>query len=106
MRFSTANSSTPISIADNSQIEGILDISKGGMAVSHHNSLKVGEIIPVKISYGNLNIDTNVKVVTATDRRAGTEFVDLDQATQNKILYMNLMLEEQTAAKHNGLSMI
>ena len=99
MRFNTADSATPINIADNSQIEGILDISRGGMAISHHNGVKVGDVIPVKLTYGNMDINTTVKVVSATDRRAGTEFINLDQATQNKILYMNLMLEEQTAAR-------
>ena len=98
MRFSTADSSTPINIESAANINNILDISRGGMAVSHQNGLKVGDIVPVKIHYGNLNIDTNVKVVSASDRRAGTEFMNLDQATANKILYMNMMLEEQTAA--------
>ena len=77
------------------------------MAVAHHNSLKVGDVVPVKITYGDLNINTDVKIVSATDRRAGTEFVNLDQATANKILYMNIMLKEQMAAKYkNNLSYI
>ena len=105
MRFNTADSSTPINLAQNSQINGILDISRGGMAISHHNGVKVGDVIPVKLTYGNMDINTTVKVVSATDRRAGTEFINLDQATQNKILYMNLMLEEQTAIR-NGSKMI
>jgi hypothetical protein len=75
------------------------------MAVAHNNSLKVGDVVPVSIAYGDLNINTDVKIVSATDRRAGTEFVNLDQATANKILYMNIMLEEQqTASRNNNLS--
>ncbi len=106
MRFSTRDSQTPVHLADNAKINSVLDISRGGMAVAHDNSLKVGDIVPVQISYGNLNINTDVKIVTATDRRAGTEFINLDQATANKILYMNIMLEEQTAHKSNNLSYI
>ena len=72
------------------------------MAVAHNHNLKVGDVVPVKIQYGNLNINTDVKIVSATDNRAGTEFINLDQATANKILYMNIMLKEQTAARHNN----
>ncbi len=102
MRFSANESETPINLADNGQISQILDISRGGMAVAHNHNLKVGDVVPVKIQYGNLNINTDVKIVSATDNRAGTEFINLDQATANKILYMNIMLKEQTAARHNN----
>ena len=74
--------------------------------MTHHNDLKVGDVVPVQISYGDLNINADVKIVSASDRRAGAEFINLDQATANKILYMNIMLEEQTAARNkaNNLS--
>ena len=104
MRFSANDSQTPINLAANDQISSVLDISRGGMAVSHNNNLKVGDVVPVQISYGDLNINTDVKIVSATDRRAGTEFINLDQATANKILYMNIMLKEQMAHKNNNLS--
>ncbi len=107
MRFSANESQTPINLANNSKISSVLDISRGGMAVAHNRDLKVGDIVPVQISYGDLNINTDVKIVSATDRRAGAEFINLDQATKNKILYMNIMLEEQLAARmHNHISMI
>ena len=106
MRFSTNDNKNPVHLADNSQIDSLLDISRGGIAVTHHNDLKVGDVVPVQISYGDLNINADVKIVSASDRRAGAEFINLDQATANKILYMNIMLEEQTAARNkaNNLS--
>ena len=106
MRFSTRDNKNPVHLADNSQIDSLLDISRGGIAVTHHNDLKVGDVVPVQISYGDLNINADVKIVSASDRRAGAEFINLDQATANKILYMNIMLEEQTAARNkaNNLS--
>lgn len=70
--------------------------------MTHHNDLKVGDVVPVQISYGDLNINADVKIVSASDRRAGAEFINLDQATANKILYMNIMLEEQTAARNKA----
>ena len=56
--------------------------------------VKVGDVIPVQISYGDLNINADVKIVTASDVRAGAEFVNLDRATANKLLYMNILLNE------------
>ena len=108
MRFSANDNKNPVQLADNTQIDSLVDISRGGIAVTHSNGLKVGDVVPVQISYGNLNINADVKVVSATNNRAGAEFINLDQATANKLLYMNILLEEQTAARNqnNNLSYI
>ena len=102
MRFPAQDNRNPVNLAENTQIDSLLDISRGGIAVTHHNDLRVGDVVPVNISYGNLNINADVKVVSATDRRAGAEFVNLDQITANKLLYMNLLLEEQAAARSHS----
>ncbi len=94
MRFDVAGNRNPVELQQNSQIDSLLDISRGGIAVKHHNQLKVGDIVPVQISYGDLDINADVKIVTATDVRAGAEFVNIDRATANKLLYMNILLEE------------
>ena len=60
----------------------------------HHNQIKAGDIVPVQIQYGDLDINANVKVITATTSRAGAMFVDLDEVTANKLLYMNILLDE------------
>ena len=108
MRFPAQDNRNPVQLAENTQIDSLIDISRGGIAVTHHNDLKVGDIVPVNISYGNLNINADVKIVSATDRRAGAEFTNLDQMTANKLLYMNLLLEEQAAMRNqtNDLSYI
>ena len=101
MRFNANNSLTPVELANHAEstaAESVLDISRGGIALKHNKSLKVGDVIPVEIECGDLNIKTDVKVVTATDRRAGAEFINLDEATANKILYMNLLLEATSQA--------
>ena len=46
------------------------------------------------MSYGGLDINAKAKVVTATTHRAGAQFIDLDQATANQILYLNMALGE------------
>ena len=101
MRFQVEGNRNPVELAQNSKIESLVDISRGGIALKHHNQVKVGDVIPVQISYGDLDIEADVKVVSATDRRAGAEFINLDQATANKLLYMNVLLEENQAISLN-----
>ncbi len=94
MRFSIDRTNVPVSFTSTDKVANVLDISRGGVALKHNNTLKVGDVIPVHISYGDVDVDTNVKVVTASDVRAGAEFVDLDGEIANRILYLNLLLEE------------
>ena len=94
MRFDTEYNQNPVAFNSESQASGILNISRGGVQLSHDKSLKVGDVVPVHIKYGDVEINTDVKVVSTTDKTAGAEFVDLDLATKNKILYLSL-LEEQ-----------
>ena len=101
MRFQVEGNRNPVELAQNSKIESLVDISRGGIALKHHNQVKVGDVIPVQISYGDLDISADVKIVSATDRRAGAEFINLDQATANKLLYMNVLLEENQTISLN-----
>ena len=94
MRYSVADNQNPVSIEQANGIEGLLDVSRGGISVIHNNELKVGDIVPVHIAYGGLDIKANVKIVSATSHRAGAMFVNLDQGTANQLLYMNMILEE------------
>lgn len=102
MRFNVADTKNPVALEKSSKIDGLLDVSRGGIAVSHHNDLKVGDVVPVHLTYGDLDIKTNVKIVTATTSRAGAMFVDLDQATANKLLYLNILLEDSMNLSFNN----
>ncbi len=95
IRFSVNNTDKAVKLLDNNggKIDSIIDISRGGIAVTHHNSLKVGEIIPVKLQYSRLKINANVQVVTATDNRAGTQFVNLSEYNANRLLFLSLLLK-------------
>ena len=94
IRFRVDHNPNPVVFESVPTVSSLVDISRGGVALTHHKALKVGDVIPVHIKYGDLNIDADVKIVTASDVRAGGEFVDLDQSTANRLLYLNLMLEE------------
>ena len=78
----------------NSGVEGLLDVSRGGIALKHNGSISTGDVIPVHLTYGGLDIKADVKVVSATTSRAGAEFVNLDKATANQILYLSMILDE------------
>ena len=94
MRFDVEDSNIPLVLEDNSEITSVIDISRGGMSVTHDDTLEVGDIVPVHITYGDIEIDANVKIVSATKKRAGAQFVDLDDATANQLLYMSLLLDK------------
>ena len=102
MRFNVADSNLPVALErSNNGIDGLIDISRGGIAVRHDNNLQVGDVIPVHLTYGDLDISADVKVVSATTTRAGAMFVNLDQATANKLLYLNILLEDSSNISFN-----
>ena len=102
MRFNVADSSIPVMLENNNNgIDGLIDISRGGIAVRHDNNLQVGDVIPVHLTYGDLDINADVKVVTSSTDRAGAMFVNLDKATANKLLYLNILLEDASQISFN-----
>ncbi len=97
MRFGIAANEHPVMLEKtNNGIDQLLDVSRGGIAVTHSNKLKVGDVIPVHLTYADLDIKADVKVVTASQTRAGASFINLDKATANKLLYLNILLEDNT----------
>ena len=94
MRYSVSDNKNPVGLEPGHGIEGLLDVSRGGIAVVHNNDLKVGDVVPVHISYGGLDIKADVKVISSNDHRAGAMFVNLDQSTANQLLYLNMILDD------------
>ena len=94
MRYQVSSNKNPIAIEQTAGIQSLLDVSRGGISVTHNNELSVGDVIPVHISYGGLDIKADVKVVSANTNRAGAQFVNLDQKTANQLLYLNMLLDD------------
>lgn len=94
MRFDIDGNPNPVVFESEPTVDGILNISRGGVLLSHNKTLKVGDVVPVHIKYGDVEINTNVKIVSASDVTAGGEFMDLDLATANKLLYLSLLMDE------------
>ena len=99
MRFNTQENQNPITFESSNDVVSISDISRGGVSLKHKGKLKVGDIVPVHLQYGDLTINANVKIVSASDVKAGGKFIDLDQATANKLLYLSLLEKDQPIAQ-------
>ena len=101
IRFNTDSSNpNPISFESSQNVIAISDISRGGVSLKHDKSLKVGDVVPVHLKYGDLEVNANVKIVSATDAKAGGKFVDLDKATANKLLYLSMLVKDQPIAQY------
>ena len=99
MRFDTDDNQNIITFESTDDVIAISDISRGGVSLKHNKKLKVGDIVPVHLTYGDLEINANVKIVSASDVKAGGKFIDLDQATANKLLYLSLIEKDQPIAQ-------
>ncbi len=77
------------------RIIAIVDISRGGISVTHDGSLKVGERMVVSLSCHGMDVSPEVEVVRVTGNNAGMKFINLDKSTANKILYMNMFMAEK-----------
>ena len=96
MRFTVSDNTNPVLLEkQDNGIDSLLDISRGGVALKHNNALKAGDVIPVHIAYGDVDINADVKVVSATSSRAGAEFVNIDKALANQLLYLSILLESK-----------
>ena len=93
IRFDIEGNPNPVIFESVPEVSGILNISRGGVQLSHNKTLKVGDIVPVHLKYGDVEINANVKIVSANDETAGGEFVDLDLATANQLLYLSLLMD-------------
>ena len=99
MRFGGEETQDLITFESTDDVISISDISRGGVSLRHNKKLKVGDIVPVHLTYGDLEINANVKIVSASDVKAGGQFIDLDQATANKLLYLSLLEKDQPIAQ-------
>ncbi len=94
IRFNINSIKTPVSMTlANNNTSKLLDISRGGVAISNNKELHTGDIIPVKLNYKDIEINTDIKIIYTTEDKAGGEFTNLDTPTQNQLLYLSIVLE-------------
>lgn len=93
LRFKTAEIKIPVNIETQNNSFKLIDISRGGVALSHSKSLKVNDIVPIRIKYKDVDITTNIKILAATDKRASGKFINEDKSISNRLLYLSVLLE-------------
>ncbi len=93
-RFNISSLIHPVTLESTQDgVEGLIDISRGGVALKHNNTLKEGDIIPLHLTYKDITIHTQAKVVAATETRAGVQYIEPSQSLTHKLLYLSIMLE-------------
>ena len=89
------------------EVKGLQKNKKFGLVFEEHLPectplydvpVKAGRTVALKNgsindNYIVLDINADVKIVSANDETAGGEFVDLDLATANQLLYLSLLMD-------------
>lgn len=97
-RFSNTNLTHKITVSQSNYINNILDISRGGIGFVKNNkcnNLKVGDTIQVKIAYKEITIPLEIEILAITNNRICTKYINLTEEQENKILYLNIILEAE-----------
>ncbi len=105
IRFAVFDDEGIVQVADKdsaktSRIISVKDISRGGLLVLHDGSLKLNEKLSINLSYNDISTNVDVEVVRLNaNSQAGLKFINMDKATANKILHMNMSLQANKGAK-------
>ena len=89
LRFESGEISVNTKGAENNM--QVYNVSKTGMELENSTNAKVGDKISLDIQLEDVKINVDAEVMRAADGKIGVKFSNLDKATANKILYMNMM---------------
>ena len=74
-------------------IQSLINISRGGVAIKTKTPTSIGQIIPIKLVYEDIAIDTVAQVVFTQGNIAGAQFINIDKQTENNLLYLSIRLD-------------
>lgn len=74
-------------------IQSLINISRGGVAIKTKTPTSIGQIIPIKLVYEDIAIDTIAQVVFTQGNIAGAQFINSDKQTENNLLYLSIRLD-------------
>ena len=74
-------------------IQSLINISRGGVAIKTKTPTSIGQIIPIKLVYEDIAIDTVAQVVFTQGNIAGAQFINSDKQTENNLLYLSIRLD-------------
>lgn len=74
-------------------IQSLINISRGGVAIKTKTPTSIGQIIPIKLVYEDIAINTEAQIVFTDRDIAGAKFVNIDKQTENNLLYLSIRLD-------------
>lgn len=74
-------------------IQSLINISRGGVAIKTKTPTSIGQIIPIKLVYEDIAIGTVAQVVFTQGNIAGAQFINSDKQTENNLLYLSIRLD-------------
>lgn len=74
-------------------IQSLINISRGGVAIKTKTPTSIGQIIPIKLVYEDIAINTEAQIVFTDGDIAGAKFVNIDKQTENNLLYLSIRLD-------------
>lgn len=74
-------------------IQSLINISRGGVAIKTKTPTSIGQIIPIKLVYEDIAIDTVAQVVFTQGNITGAQFINSDKQTENNLLYLSIRLD-------------
>lgn len=74
-------------------IQSLINISRGGVAIKTKTPTSIGQIIPIKLVYEDIAINTEAQIVFSDGDIAGAKFVNIDKQTENNLLYLSIRLD-------------
>lgn len=105
IRFAVLDDDGIVQVSDKKSLEtpriiSVKDISRGGLLVVHDGSLKMKEKFSINLTYNDISTNVEVEVVRlGANSQAGLKFINMDKATANKILHMNMSLQASKDVK-------
>lgn len=96
VRFNNSNLTHKVTVSKSNYINNILDISRGGIGFVNSNkntNFKLGDTIHIEIAYKNISIPLEIEILAITNNRICTKYINLTEEQENKILYLNIILE-------------
>ncbi len=78
----------------------IYNISKTGMEIDNADNVQVGEKIKLKLQINDDLSEIDAKVMRKSpDGKIGVQFINLDKATANKLLFLNMKAEKNRSGQ-------
>lgn len=74
-------------------IQSLINISRGGVAIKTKTPTSIGQIIPIKLVYEDIAINTEAQIVFTDGDIAGAKFVNINKQTENNLLYLSIRLD-------------